>query len=76
MIYRMSTFLLTTQIIFAILLSILILMQNKGTGLSETFGGESNVYTTKRGAEKFLHIATIVLGVLLVLNTLAFAFVM
>ncbi len=71
----MSTVLLTLQIILSILLSAAVLMQNKGTGLSETFGGESNVYSTKRGADKVLHIATIVIGVLLLLNTLAFAFV-
>lgn len=71
----MKTTLIILQIVFAILLSLSILMQSKGVGLSETFGGTGNTYTTKRGAEKALFYATIVLSVLLVLNTLAFAFV-
>lgn len=71
----MKTLLLTLQIILSILLCIAILLQSKGAGLSETFGGDGNVYSTKRGAEKFLSISTVVLGILLLLNTLAFAFV-
>lgn len=71
----MKTLLLTLQIIFSILLCIAILLQSKGSGLSETFGGDGNVYSTKRGAEKFLSISTVVIGILLLLNTLAFAFV-
>lgn len=71
----MKTVLIVLQIVFAVLLSLSILLQSKGAGLSETFGGTSNVYTTKRGAEKVLFAGTIVLSVLLVLNTLAFAFV-
>lgn len=64
------------QIAFAVLLSLVVLLQSKGVGLSETFGGgDGNFYSTKRGIDKFLHIATILLTVLLSLNTLAFAFV-
>lgn len=71
----MKTVLIILQIVFAVLLSLSILLQSKGVGLSETFGGTGNVYSTKRGAEKVLFYATVVLSVLLVLNTLAFAFV-
>lgn len=71
----MKTALIVLQIVFAVLLSLSILLQSKGVGLSETFGGTGNTYTTKRGAEKALFYATIVLSVLLILNTLAFAFV-
>jgi preprotein translocase subunit SecG len=52
------------QIIISVLLMLVILIQNRGTGLGAAFGGEGNIYRTKRGAEKFLHIATIVLAVL------------
>jgi len=69
----MKTVLITIQIAVSLLLILSILLQNKGVGLSETFGGEGNVYSTKRGAEKFLYYASIALSVLLVLNTLAFA---
>lgn len=52
------------QIIIAILLMAAILMQNRGAGMSGVFGGGGGVYRTKRGIEKTLFIATIVLGIL------------
>ncbi|MFA6096120.1 MAG: preprotein translocase subunit SecG [Candidatus Paceibacterota bacterium] len=51
------------QTVFAILLVVAILLQNRGAGLSDTFGGSGNIYQTKRGFDKFLFIATIVLAV-------------
>jgi len=52
------------QIILAIILTVVILMQNRGAGMSGVFGGGgSNVYMTKRGLEKKLFIATIVLSI-------------
>ena len=44
------------QVGVAILLVIAILLQQRGSGLSATFGGEGNVYRTKRGLEKILFI--------------------
>lgn len=52
------------QIIIAILLILVILFQNRGTGLSGIFGGGGDVYRTKRGIEKILFKATIVLAIL------------
>jgi len=53
------------QIIIAILLMASVLLQNRESGLSSAFGGSgSNVYMTKRGADKFLFYATIVLAVI------------
>lgn len=52
------------QIIVSILLVVTILLQQKGTGLGAAFGGEGNVYRTKRGLEKILFIGTIILGVI------------
>ncbi len=60
-----------TQIVIAILLMLVILLQNKGAGLSGVFGGGDNIYRTKRGVEKTLHIATIVLAVLFFVISLA-----
>lgn len=57
-------FLKIIQIIIAILLIIVILLQNRGSGLSGVFGGGDQVYRTKRGMEKILLITTIVLAVL------------
>lgn len=60
-----TTFILNIiQLIVSVLLMLAILVQNRGTGLGAAFGGEGNIYRTKRGAEKFLHIATIVLVVI------------
>ena len=51
------------QIALSALLVILILLQQKGGGLGGVFGGSSNIYSTKRGVDKFLHYATIVTAI-------------
>ena len=63
----MSSILTFTQILISALLIITILIQQKGSGLGSAFGGDScNIYSTRRGAEKILFYATIVLAVLFV----------
>jgi len=62
------------QIIVAILLMIAILMQNRGAGLGGVFGGTGGVYLTKRGLEKKLFIATIVLAAIFILLSLGVFF--
>lgn len=52
------------QIISAIILITAILMQNRGSGLGAAFGGEGNVYRTKRGFEKILFKITIVVAII------------
>lgn len=52
------------QLVSAVLLIISILLQNRGTGLGSAFGGEGNVYRTKRGLESVLFKATIALAVI------------
>lgn len=52
------------QVGVSILLIVAILLQNRGTGLGSAFGGSGGVYLTKRGLEKKLFVATIVLAVL------------
>ncbi|OGH82199.1 MAG: preprotein translocase subunit SecG [Candidatus Magasanikbacteria bacterium RIFOXYC2_FULL_40_16] len=51
------------QVISAILLIIVVLMQQKGSGLGVAFGGSSNVYSSKRGLDKVLYRATIVFSI-------------
>jgi preprotein translocase subunit SecG len=63
----------TIQIIISVLLIVSILLQNRGAGLSETFGGSGNVYQTKRGFDKFLFATTIILAILF-LGTAFFSF--
>ena len=60
-----------SQIVIAILLVLAILLQARGTGLGSAFGGEGNIFRTKRGVEKILFYATIVLGILFVGTSLA-----
>ncbi|MDE2312131.1 MAG: preprotein translocase subunit SecG [Patescibacteria group bacterium] len=49
-----------------ILLIISVSMQNKSSGLSNVFGGAGNIVQTRRGFEKWLFYATIVLGLIFV----------
>ncbi len=66
-----SSLLPLAQIVVAILLMIAILMQSKGAGLGSTFGGTGGgVYLTKRGLEKKLFTATIVLAIIFILLSL------
>lgn len=62
----MQNALYVIQIILSVLLITSILLQQRGTGLGGAFGGESDVYRSKRGIEKFLFYATIILAVLFV----------
>ncbi len=61
---NLKTYLNIAQIAVSVLLIAAILLQSRGTGLGSTFGGEGNVYRTKRGVEKVLFRSTIVLAVL------------
>lgn len=58
------------QIISAVLLVTVILIQNKGTGIGAAFGGEGTVYHSKRGAEKWLFTSTIILSLIFLLTAL------
>jgi len=62
------------QIAVAILLMAAILMQNRGSGLGGVFGGSGGVYLTKRGLEKKLFVATIVLAVIFIFLSLGVFF--
>ncbi len=52
------------QVVLAVILMALVLVQAKGAGLSGVFGGEGNIYRTKRGAERVIFMATIVTAAL------------
>jgi preprotein translocase subunit SecG len=57
------SYLVVSEIVLAILLSACILIQQQGSGLGGAFGGEGNIYRSKRGLEKWLFYATIILGI-------------
>ena len=52
------------QIIIAVLLIGGVLLQQRGGGLSSTFGGSGTFYGTRRGMERSILWATVVLTVL------------
>ncbi len=60
----METIFKIIQIVLAVLLMIVILLQQRGSGLGMAFGGDSGGYRSRRGFEQTLHIATIVIAVL------------
>ncbi len=63
------------QIITSVLLIFLILIQERSSGLSGIFGGgESDIYQTRRGLERLIFFATIVLIIIFAaLSLLKFA---
>ncbi len=54
-----ETILNIIQLVLAAVLIVVVLLQQKGTGLSGIFGGSGNIYSTKRGVDKILHYITI-----------------
>jgi protein translocase SecG subunit len=62
----MKEFIPYIQIAVASLLIVLILFQQRGTALGSAFGGEGGFYATRRGIQKKIYWATIVLGILFI----------
>lgn len=61
------------QIILSVILVVAILLQRTGAQLGGAFGGSDNwssAYHTRRGAEKWLFIVTIVVSILFALSAL------
>lgn len=54
----------------AVLLVAAVLLQQRGASLGAGFGGSGELYTTRRGLDKNLYEATIVLAVIFVLSIL------
>jgi protein translocase SecG subunit len=67
---NLNSILNIVQIVIAVLLVATILFQQRGAGLGSAFGGgggEGGVYYKKRGMEKIIFTATVVLAVLFIL---------
>ncbi|OGB73430.1 preprotein translocase subunit SecG [candidate division Kazan bacterium RIFCSPHIGHO2_01_FULL_44_14] len=62
------------QVIIGILLMVAILLQARGTGLGEAFGGNSAFYGNRRGPEKVLYLITVGLAVAFVALSFAVLF--
>jgi protein translocase SecG subunit len=52
------------DLIVAVLLIVSVLMQSRGTSVGIAFGGGGESFRSKKGIEKFLFYATIILGAL------------
>jgi preprotein translocase subunit SecG len=58
-------------VVSAILMILAILLQQRGASLGAGFGSSGELYTTRRGIDKNLFEATIILAVIFVLSILA-----
>lgn len=63
-------FIYIIQITLAVLLVLVIIIQQKGTGLGNTFGGEFSFYRTKRGAERLLFYITVGLSIAFIASSI------
>lgn len=59
------------QIVLSIILILAVLLQVKGGGIGGIFGQADTVYRTKRGVERWLFWATIIVAALFVIISLA-----
>lgn len=68
----MRPYLNVAQIILSMLLVVVVLMQSKGSGFSGALGGDiGSIYRSRRGLEKTLFQATVVLAFLFIAISLA-----
>ena len=67
----MKYYLDIAQIVLSVLLITAILLQQRGGGLGSAFGGGEQFYGTRRGVEKVLFSATIVIAVLFLAAAIA-----
>jgi protein translocase SecG subunit len=67
----LSRILSISQIIISALLIVSILLQQRGAGGSAITGGSGGAYYAKRGMEKVLFYATIVLAVIFIASAIA-----
>ena len=66
----MKQFLPIAQIVVSVLLIVFILLQQRGTALGSSFGGEGGFYATRRGIQKKIFWATVVFGTLFIILAL------
>jgi preprotein translocase subunit SecG len=66
-----DAFLQLTMMISSSLMIVCILLQQRGASLGAGFGSSGELYTTRRGTDKSLYEATIILAVIFVGSLLA-----
>ena len=67
---QIGSFLQATTLVSAILTVLLILLQQRGASLGAGFGSSGELYTTRRGLEKSLFVATIVFTIIFIASIL------
>ena len=67
---ELGTIFQTVILVSAALIILLVLLQQRGASLGAGFGGSGELYTTRRGLDKSLFNATVVLVVVFVLSIL------
>lgn len=60
----LSTILTIIQVVLAVVLIASVMIQQKGAGLGEAFGGSNTMFSTRRGVDLILHRVTIVVSIL------------
>jgi protein translocase SecG subunit len=72
-----TTYLPWAQIVLAVTMTALILLQQSDASLGSAFGGSmsESISRTRRGSEKYIFFATIIIGVLFIASTILALFV-
>ena len=65
---QIGSFLEIVTFVSAFLTILLVLLQQRGASLGAGFGSSGELYTTRRGLEKSLFVATVVFAVIFVLS--------
>jgi len=68
---QVTDFLHIITVASAIFMILFILLQSRGATLGAGFGSSGELYTTRRGLDKSLHEATIILAIVFVASILA-----
>lgn len=71
----MTTAIQVIQLVSAVLLIAVILLQHRGTGIGGAFGGEDMSYRSRRGIEKLLFRSTILFSAIFLVAAIVRLFV-
>lgn len=67
---KLSGILQIVTLVSGLLIMLFVLLQARGASLGAGFGASGELFTTRRGIDKSLHEATIVLSIIFVLSIL------
>lgn len=68
---NLNAFFNVLMIVVSLVLMATVLLQNRSSGAGSIFGQQTTVFRTRRGLERILYRATIVLGVVFVITAMA-----